>query len=122
MYNTNNFDKHIIDWERCLILASNQVALAEDLLNLFVSQLKQELVQLTEFSTHGDISQYLDLIHKLYGGCCYCAVPEFQSALLTLESLPRDTITLSRIEALHPIILQQGLCVIHHYETVSTRG
>lgn len=83
--NTDNSHNSVIDWKLSLHLANNNADLAEELLELLVTELPNNLIDInTAYINHN----YQDLdhhVHKLHGSCCYCGVPLLKQVLVDFE-------------------------------------
>jgi len=67
-----------VDIQLCLKLANNKPALARDMLNMLLTTLQKEREDINA-ALHAENYETLgDLIHRLYGSCCYCGVPRLK--------------------------------------------
>jgi len=75
-----------IDTNLSLSLSNGKPALAAELLHLLLKDLKQNHIDINKALTESRFDDALELIHKLYGACCYCGVPQLKDACKKLEA------------------------------------
>ena len=75
----------LIDWEKCVELVSGNKDLAKNLLELFFQHLPLSHNDITSAYDKKDFKRLSDQLHKLYGACCYCAVPTLTQAINQLS-------------------------------------
>jgi two-component system sensor histidine kinase BarA len=76
-----------VDIQLCLKLANNKPALARDMLTMLLANLEAEKTQIDQTLASGNYRQLGDLIHRLYGSCCYCGVPKLKYISGLLDKL-----------------------------------
>jgi len=57
------------------------------MLELLITMIKEEMGNIQNFYQQKDWEKLYHLIHKLYGGSCYCGVPDLQKTSQRAESL-----------------------------------
>lgn len=67
-----------VDIELCLKLANNKPALARDMLNMLLNELDSEKAKINAALHQSDNTELSELVHRLYGSCCYCGVPKLK--------------------------------------------
>lgn len=67
-----------VDIPLCLKLANNKPALARDMLTMLLGSLQQEQAQINQLLAAQNYQEMGDMIHRLYGSCCYCGVPRLK--------------------------------------------
>ncbi|MBI5447627.1 MAG: Hpt domain-containing protein [Gammaproteobacteria bacterium] len=75
-----------IDWAASLRLANGDAALAKELLSLFIKHLPEAQRDIQLACQKQNYSALAGHVHKLYGACCYCAVPLLSAVLVKLQS------------------------------------
>lgn len=76
-----------VDIQLCLKLANNKPALARDMLTMLLANLEAEKAQIVQTLASGNYRQLGELIHRLYGSCCYCGVPKLKHISGLLDKL-----------------------------------
>jgi two-component system sensor histidine kinase BarA len=76
-----------VDVTLCLKLANNKPALARDMLAMLLDSLPNEKIQINRAFSEKDFVQMEDLVHRLYGSCCYCGVPRLKRVSGLLDKL-----------------------------------
>jgi two-component system sensor histidine kinase BarA len=76
-----------VDIQLCLKLANNKPALARDMLSMLLANLEAEKAQIAQTLASGNYRQLGELIHRLYGSCCYCGVPKLKHISGLLDKL-----------------------------------
>lgn len=76
-----------VDIQLCLKLANNKPALARDMLSMLLNSLESEKANINTALTAQDFEQLGELIHCLYGSCCYCGVPKLKHISGLLDKL-----------------------------------
>lgn len=76
-----------VDIQLCLKLANNKPALARDMLAMLLANLDAEKMQIQQTLAAGNYRQLGELIHRLYGSCCYCGVPKLKHISGLLDKL-----------------------------------
>jgi two-component system sensor histidine kinase BarA len=76
----------IFDQATALELAKHKVDLARDLFVMLLESLQDIADAVTAAASDEDMSRLQDVVHKLYGGCCYCGVPALRQASADLHS------------------------------------
>lgn len=74
-----------IEWNRCVELAGGDEKLAKTLLALFMQHLPASQLAIQEALLVENYSELARQLHKLYGACCYCAVPMLTDCLMKME-------------------------------------
>ncbi|WP_347332163.1 response regulator [Marinimicrobium locisalis] len=67
-----------VDIPLSLKLANNKPALARDMLEMLLSNLGVERDEINEAFEQKDYQRLEELVHRLYGSCCYCGVPRLK--------------------------------------------
>lgn len=67
-----------VDIQLCLKLANHKPALARDMLSMLLSNLSTEKEQINNELAAENYEELGELIHRLYGSCCYCGVPRLK--------------------------------------------
>lgn len=85
--NKNNDENSSVNIALCLKLANNKPALARDMLQMMLSGLPSEKSNINQAVTENNLPALSELIHRLYGSCCYCGVPRLKSISGLLDKL-----------------------------------
>ncbi len=64
-----------VDISRCLRLANGKPKLARDMLSMLIQSLQKDEIKINQAYDNKDFEELESLVHKLYGGSCYCGVP-----------------------------------------------
>lgn len=67
-----------VDIPLCLKLANHKPTLARDMLEMLVKNLGGERDAINQAFDNQDFEQLEELVHRLYGSCCYCGVPRLK--------------------------------------------
>ena len=67
-----------MDIPLCLKLANHKPTLARDMLEMLVKNLGGERDAINQAFDNQDFEQLEELVHRLYGSCCYCGVPRLK--------------------------------------------
>ncbi|WP_341938519.1 response regulator [Marinimicrobium sp. C2-29] len=67
-----------VDIPLSLKLANNKPALARDMLVMLLQNLGTERDEINTAFEQGDYEHLEELVHRLYGSCCYCGVPRLK--------------------------------------------
>lgn len=86
MMNNNYQDLPIIDWDQLSQFTGNKHDNGKELLNLLISNLSQELLELKQIEQLKNYRELYRRIHKLHGALCYCGVPRLKYVVAELES------------------------------------
>jgi two-component system, NarL family, sensor histidine kinase BarA len=76
-----------VDITLCLKLANNKPALARDMLAMMLQNLDCERSDINRAYDNKDFEQLEELVHKLYGSCCYCGVPRLKKISGLLDKI-----------------------------------
>ncbi|WP_339899343.1 response regulator [uncultured Gilvimarinus sp.] len=68
-----------VNISQCLALANHKADLARDMLVMLIDGLKTEQSAINQAYEAEDYPQLQELVHKLYGSCCYTGVPHLRS-------------------------------------------
>ncbi|MBU2885043.1 response regulator [Gilvimarinus agarilyticus] len=68
-----------VNLPQCLSLANHKVTLAKDMLTMLLDSLSEEKKAINEAYQEQHWASLQELIHKLYGSCCYTGVPHLRS-------------------------------------------
>ncbi|MDF1794956.1 MAG: response regulator [Coxiellaceae bacterium] len=75
----------VIDIEDGAQLAGGNREHAKEMIRILVSKLPSELEQLQSLLAEGNYEVMYDLVHKLFGGLCYCGVPQLRAVTKQLK-------------------------------------
>ena len=80
-------EKHLpsIDWKLSLKLTGGNLTLAKNLFTMIINSLPTEQQLINSAFINNDLNQLYELIHKLYGGCCYIGLPKLKYIVKNLE-------------------------------------
>ncbi len=67
-----------VDIPLSLKLANNKPTLARDMLEMLINNLSGERSAINQAYEDQDFDQLEELVHRLYGSCCYCGVPRLK--------------------------------------------
>ncbi|UZJ45779.1 response regulator [Marinimicrobium sp. C6131] len=67
-----------VDIPLCLKLANHKPTLARDMLEMLIKNLSGERDAINQAFDSQDFEQLEELVHRLYGSCCYCGVPRLK--------------------------------------------
>jgi two-component system sensor histidine kinase BarA len=76
-----------VDIQLCLKLANNKPALSRDMLRMLLNGLENEKQQINAALANDAFNELEELVHKLYGSCCYCGVPRLKHISGLLDKL-----------------------------------
>ncbi|MAZ90288.1 MAG: hybrid sensor histidine kinase/response regulator [Cellvibrionaceae bacterium] len=76
----------IMDLQDALRLSNGKRDLARDMLMKLTADLGQEAEEISQLFQQQQWSELQEKVHRLYGGCCYCGVPELRLASGELDS------------------------------------
>ncbi len=83
--NESTMPEKSIDWKLALQLTNGNRALAREMLELLVQELPKNRQEIAKTYDMKDIRGLRELIHKIYGGTCYCGVPKLKPLLIDIE-------------------------------------
>ncbi|MDF1760531.1 MAG: response regulator [Coxiellaceae bacterium] len=75
----------VIDIDDGAQLAGGNREHAKEMIIILVSKLPLELEQLQSLAGEGKLDMMYELVHKLYGGLCYCGVPQLRAVTKCLK-------------------------------------
>lgn len=81
--------KKPIDWKEILKLTNNKPQLAEELLNILISELPALQNALNRAYKKNDWADLKEQVHKLHGSCCYTGVHQLKQLSQQLEETLR---------------------------------
>lgn len=87
LQSNNKEDNHSVNIALCLKLANNKPLLARDMLQMMLDNLPSEKNNINKAVVENDFSALSELIHRLYGSCCYCGVPRLKSISGLIDKL-----------------------------------
>ncbi|ODS23444.1 hypothetical protein AB835_08770 [Candidatus Endobugula sertula] len=79
--------KHIVSIEKSLAYSHHNKPLAKDMLALLIKMIKEEKQHFRTLYQQRDWPALTQLTHKLYGGSCYCGVPQLQEYCRTANNM-----------------------------------
>ena len=82
-----NGQHDIFDLANALELAKHKPDLARDMFTMLLDSLDETSRDVTAAVHEGDMDRLQEIVHKLYGGCCYCGVPALRHATAKLHTL-----------------------------------
>lgn len=81
-----------LDFEEGMRLAGGKLESAKEMIQLLVKSLPDDIADIREAAKNKDAEELHDLIHRMYGGLCYCGTPklrrlvgEFKEALIAKD-------------------------------------
>lgn len=77
--NSNSEKNSSVNVALSLKLANNKPALARDMLQMMLLNLPAEKLAINQAVADNNFPALSELIHRLYGSCCYCGVPRLKS-------------------------------------------
>lgn len=77
----------VMNLQEALRLSNGNKALARDMLSKLVQDLPSDAELIVKLYKEQRWSELQERIHHLYGGCCYCGVPELRQAAAELDNL-----------------------------------
>lgn len=77
----------IMDLQEALRLSNGKKDLARDMLAKLTANLGIEAEEISHFFQQQAWPELQEKVHRLYGGCCYCGVPELRQASGQLDAL-----------------------------------
>lgn len=77
----------IIDRQDGLRLAGQNQAFADEILNLFIAELKAETQAFHALLAENNLVDLQKQIHKLHGACCYTGTPRLKACIYHLETV-----------------------------------
>jgi two-component system, NarL family, sensor histidine kinase BarA len=82
----------VIDWERSLQLAGNNILHAKEFLDLLANDLKYELIKIKKAYSNKNYHEITSLLHKLQGALCYCSAPRLKLVTSAFEKALKENI------------------------------
>ncbi len=79
--------QEIFDITNALALARNNADLAKDMFVMLLASLDETTNAIANAMTAGDMERLHEVVHKLYGGCCYCGVPALRKVTEELHTM-----------------------------------
>lgn len=92
-----------VDIQLCLKLANHKPALARDMLTMLLSTLNTEKERINEQLAAENYEELGELIHRLYGSCCYCGVPRLKHISGLMDKLFQSKQYPQAIDAMHAL-------------------
>lgn len=80
----------IIDMQESVVKANGSADSAKEMLNLLVEGFDEDMPLLATAKKKGDWNAIQKIIHKQYGGACFCSVPRFSQIAMRLEKYLRS--------------------------------
>jgi two-component system sensor histidine kinase BarA len=77
----------IIDRQDGLRLAGHNQAFADEILSLFIAELKTETDAFHKLLAENNLVDLQKQIHKLHGACCYTGTPRLKACIYHLETV-----------------------------------
>lgn len=77
----------IMNLQEALHLCNGKNDLARDMLSKLAEGLQEDSEAITALYQQENWNELQERVHRLYGGCCYCGVPELRKACATLDNL-----------------------------------
>jgi two-component system, NarL family, sensor histidine kinase BarA len=77
----------LFSWTESMSLAKHKADLAADMLTMLLVSLDDTERSIQHHLAACEYDQLLEIVHKFYGGCCYCGVPALRSASKRLEEI-----------------------------------
>lgn len=78
-------DDAVIDWQQAAELVGGSADIAKELLLQLHASLPQHMHSMQDALSANDLEALYDHVHRLYGGLCYCGVPQLRSTVLALK-------------------------------------
>lgn len=92
-----------LDLDEGARLAGNNMTAAKEVMEMLIEALPADLEKLKSLHASHDIESMYQLVHKIYGGLCYCGVPRLRELTkrLKISLIENDLLTLDKqLEAL----------------------
>lgn len=105
-----------IDWQLCLKKVSDKTDLAQDMLNLFIQELRPTRKEFLNLFEEKNIQGLQDAVHKLKGACGFCGVPKLQQAVILLENTIKTASNLKELEKAFQTTIHTMEAVINEYD------
>nr|WP_243760538.1 response regulator [Aestuariicella hydrocarbonica] len=77
----------VMNLQEALRLSNGIKVLARDMLSKLTAELATEADHISRLYQQRNWPELQERVHRLYGGCCYCGVPELRKASATLDGL-----------------------------------
>lgn len=77
----------IMNLQEALHLSNSKNDLARDMLSKLIEGLPEDSEAITALYQQQKWDELQERVHRLYGGCCYCGVPELRKASADLDTL-----------------------------------
>lgn len=74
-----------LDFEEGMRLAGGKLENAKEMIQLLVKSLPEEIAEIREAVATKDAEQLHDLVHRMYGGLCYCGTPKLRRLVRELK-------------------------------------
>lgn len=111
-------DLPILDNAAGLKLAGQNAALAEEILDLFMKELKTEIPLFHTLLSSKNYQELQRRVHKLHGACCYTGTPRLKSLLHTLETELKSPIMENLASILDQLDTEVRLLLVHYAHLV----
>ena len=110
-----------IDWQHCLELVGGKQDLAKKLLVLFMQHLPESQRRIHCALQENNAKRLAEEVHKLYGACCYCAVPCLTQVLDRLREAVKAAVS-KEWAALRPLLDEEVEAICREYEKLVRSG
>ena len=110
-----------IDWMQCIELMSGNDDLAKKLLILFMQHLPESQRNIQLAYQEMNLQRLSEQLHKLYGACCYCAVPNLTRVIDQMSSAVKAGLV-EQVKALYLLLDGEIQAVQQAYERLSIEG
>lgn len=77
--------QEVFSWSESMTLAKNKPDLAKDMFSMLLESLVETEQEVSRHLYNRDYDQLLEVVHRFYGGCCYCGVPALRAASKNME-------------------------------------
>ncbi len=111
-------DLPILDQAAGLKLAGQNIALAEEILSLFIKELETEVPVFHTLLSSKNYQELQRRVHKLHGACCYTGTPRLKTLLHTLETELKSPIMENLAPILDQLDTEVRLLLAHHAHLV----
>lgn len=96
--------KKTLDIEASLKYSHQNNELARDLLLILITSLKSEKDKALDFYKQNKWEEIGELAHKLYGGSCYCGVPNLQEKTKAIEKAVNEN-NIEKVKVIFPELI-----------------
>lgn len=112
----NKSKKSAIDWPLCVQKVSGNLLLAQDYLNGFIKELRENRTHFIHLFNNKEVKNLEIAAHKLHGACCFCGVPLLQTHVMRLEKYAKEGQSIDQLSPIFSEFIQSIDEVIDEFD------